>query len=161
MPPLGRPSPESLRARRLLLKDMGQALLSEIGARSIYDHLSRRVADPQLQGLLVQLNRQGIGSVARLQELMRGLGGRPRRTSFRRRAMARALCHGSRVIGVRTVLRVCAHAEETVSRWYTQYSAYFLAAGDLERARAFQELSTEKQVRARALGAWVTNLRRR
>ncbi|MFT5050930.1 MAG: demethoxyubiquinone hydroxylase (CLK1/Coq7/Cat5 family) [Chlamydiales bacterium] len=153
--------PQQARAWRSLLKDMRQALLSEIGARSIYDHLSRRVQDPELRSLLVHLNQEGVLGVERLRELMRGLGGRPRRTSFRRRAMARALCASSRVVGVRTVLRVCAHAEETVSRWYAEYSAFFMRSGDRERAHAFGRMSIEKQIRARALGAWVTNLRRR
>jgi len=147
--------------RRALLKDMRQALLSEIGARSIYDHLSRRIRDPELRALLVHLNLEGLRSVEQLRELMRGLGGHPRRTSFRRRAMARALCACSRILGPRLVLRVCVHAEETVSRWYAEYSAFFLASGDRERARAFGQLSIEKQLRGRALGAWVTNLRRR
>jgi len=140
---------------------MRQALLSEIGARAIYDHLSRRIQDPELRSLMVQLNLDGIRSVDQLRDVMRGLGGKPRRTSFRRRAMARALCASSRLIGPRAVLRVCAHAEETVARWYAEYSAYFLQSGDRERARLFGQLSIEKQLRARALGAWVTNLRRR
>ena len=148
-------------ARRALLKDMAQALLSEIGARSVYDHMSRRVSDPELQGLLHLLNRDGERGVARLQEQMRSLGARPRRTSFRRRAMARALTWASYGIGVRSVLRLCAHAEESVSRWYNEYSAFFLAHGDRERARLFRDFSLEKQLRARALGAWISNLRRR
>lgn len=149
------------RARRAVLKDMRQALLSEIGARSIYDHLSRRVSDPELQGLLTYLNQEGARGVERLQEQMRGIGGRPRRTSFRRRAMARALCWSSYVIGVRAVLRICAHAEETVSRWYNEYSAFFLSCGDRERARVFRDMSLEKQLRGRAVSAWISNLRRR
>lgn len=144
-----------------LAKDMRQALLSEIGARSIYDHLSRRVADEELARLLLELNRDGARTVGLLQAVIRDLGGRPKRTSLRRRAMARALCASSYVVGVRVVLRICAHAEETVSRWYNEYSAFFLGLGDYSRARSFRDLSLEKQLRSRALGAWIANVHRR
>ena len=146
---------------RALLKDMHQTLLSEIGARSIYDHLSRRVRDAELQRLLVELNASGAHNVETLRTLMSGMGGRPRRTSFRRRAMARALALASVAIGTRPVLRVCQHAEDTVSRWYREYAVFFLHLGDTERAEVCRRLSTEKGLRSRVLSAWVSNAARR
>lgn len=156
------PSPGELaKARASLVRDMKLALLSEIGARSIYDHLRRHVRDEELRAVLVQLNEEGAESVRRLRELVQELGGRPRRTSFRRRALARALALASRVIGVRIVLRICLNAEETVGRWYQQYALFLLRLDDPERARVCQDLARVKQTHAQTLGAWVTNLRAR
>jgi hypothetical protein len=86
---------------------------------------------------------------------------RPRRTSFRRRALARVLVHGSPVVGARPVLRLVRHAEETVSRWYAEYALFLVRLGDHPRAEAFEELRGIKQRRALVLGAWVDNLARR
>ena len=147
-------------SHRALVRDMKLALLSEIGARSIYDHMGRRVRDEELRGVLAHLNEAGAESVRRLRELMIDLGARPRRTSFRRRALARGLAFASRVIGVRVVLRVCMNAEETVGRWYREYAHFLLNLEDPERAQVCQELATVKQQHAQALGAWVSNLRR-
>lgn len=149
------------RAYRSLLKDMHLALLSEIGARSIYDHLGRIARDPELSAILERLNQQGADSVARLRELMQGMGARPRRTSFRRRAMARALAWASRLTGMRPALRICQNAEETVSRWYAEYEIFLTRIGDTERARACGELARIKRLHAQALAAWVANIRRR
>jgi hypothetical protein len=153
--------PHLARSYRSLVKDMHLALLSEIGARSIYDHLRRAVRDQDLAALLARLNEEGAASVAGLQELMRGMGGRPRRTSFRRRALARALALASRVTGVRPVLRICHHAEETVGRWYVEYRQFLLLLGDEGRARTCDELAHVKRRHAQALGAWITNIAQR
>ena len=149
------------RAPRSLLKDMHLALLSEIGARAVYDHMRKRAGDDELAALLARLNLDGAESVARLQRLMRELGGRPRRTSFRRRALARALAWSSRVTGRRLVLRICMNAEETVSRWYGEYARFLARIGATEQARVCQELQQVKRAHAQALGAWVTNMARR
>lgn len=149
------------RAYRSLLRDMHLALLSEIGARSIYDHLGRIARDPELRAVLERLNHQGAESVTRLRELMIGLGGRPRRTSFRRRALARALSWTSRVTGMRPALRICQNAEETVSRWYAEYEIFLARIGDAERARVCGELARVKRLHSQALGAWVSNIHRR
>jgi rubrerythrin len=148
-------------SHRSLIRDMKLALLSEIGARAIYDHMRRRVQDEDLRSLMVELNEAGLESVRRLRELMIDLGARPRRTSFRRRALARGLALASRVIGVRFVLRVCMNAEETVGRWYQEYALYLLRLEDPERAKTCQDLAQVKQRHAQALGAWVGNLTRR
>lgn len=144
---------------RSLVRDMKLALLSEIGARAIYHHLGRRVKEEELRAMLGELNEAGARTVERLQELMSSLGAKPRRTSFRRRALARALALVSKVIGVRIVLRICMNAEETVARWYQQYAMFFVQQGDQERAQTCQDLHQVKQQHAQVLGAWVSNLR--
>lgn len=143
-----------------LVKDVKLALLSEIGARAVFDHIARRARDEQLARMAEGMNREGIDLVARVQELIRGMGGKPRRTSFRRRALARLLVYGAPVLGPRRVLRVVRDAELTVGRWYAEYAYFLVRAGDGERARAFEELRSVKERRALALGAWVDNLAR-
>ena len=68
---------------RSLVRDVELALLSEIGARAVFDHIARRSRDVELGRMAEGMNREGIDLVARVQELIRELGGRPRRTSFR------------------------------------------------------------------------------
>ena len=155
--PPGPPRPELAPAYRSLLREMKLALLSEIGARSIYDHLGRRAGNGELRRVLVHLNETGAERVARLRELMQGLGARPRRTSLRRRALARGLALGSRLIGIRPVLRICMNAEETVGRWYAEYALFLARLDDRERARVCEELSQAKRRNAQMLGAWVHN----
>ena len=156
--PIGR---DQRRAYRSLVRDIKLALLSEIGARAVYDHIERRARDAELARFAGEMNSEGVEIVARVQELLRGMGARPRRTSFRRRALARILIHGARVTGARPVLRLIHHAEETVGRWYADYAFYLVRIGDHGRARAFEELRAKKQRRALALGAWVDNIARR
>ena len=158
----GRPIPsEQLGAYRSLLKDLRRTLLSEIGARAVYDHIARRARDPELAGLAVELNEEGVDLVATVQDLMRGMGGRPRRTSLRRRALARLLVQSTWLTGARPALRLIRSAEETVGRWYGDYAQFLVRLGDHERAAAFEELRLVKQRRAMILGAWVDNLARR
>ncbi len=109
----------------------------------------------------MELNQEGVDLVATVQELMRGMGGRPRRTSLRRRALARLLVHSTWLTGARPALRLVQSAEETVSRWYGDYAQFLVRLGDHERAAAFEELRLVKQRRAMILGAWVDNLVRR
>jgi len=153
--------PELAGAYRSLVKEVRLALLSEIGARAAYYHLSKRASDEELGALLLRLNLDGAEVVKCVQELIRGMGGKARRTSFRRRALARLLAQSTRVTGMRPALRLCHNAEETVSRWYAEYGHFLLRLHDVERAQLFQELSARKRRNAGALDAWVTNLRRR
>jgi hypothetical protein len=139
---------------------MDDALLSEIGARAIYLHLARRYRRDDFQSLLLRLNEEGAESIARLQALMRDMGGRPRRTSLRRRVLARALAMLSSVFGLRFVLRICMDAEETVARWYAEYALFLMRLGEIERARTCEDLGRVKSRRAQTLSAWVTNLDR-
>ena len=120
--PFAPPSKELRRAYRSLVADVKLALLSEIGARSVFDHIARRARDPELATVAKELNEDGIWLVARVQELIRSMGGKPRRTSFRRRALARILVHGAPITGPRPALRLIRHAEETVARWYALYA---------------------------------------
>ena len=161
-PPRFKPVPEGhRRAYRSLLRDLRRTLLSEIGARAVYDHIARRARDPELAELAAELNREGVELVARVQELMRGMGARPRRTSFRRRVLARLLVQGTWITGARPALRIIRSAEETVSRWYGDYAVFLLKLGDQERAAAFEELRLTKSRRSLILGAWVDNLTKR
>ena len=146
------------RAFRSLVRDVKLALLSEIGARAVFDHIARRNKDPELMGLAGEFNREGIELVSEVQALMRALGARPRTTSFRRRALARVLVHGSPVIGVRRVLRVIRDAEATASRWYGEYALFLLKLGEVELAERFDALRAAKNRRAGALGAWADNV---
>jgi hypothetical protein len=139
---------------------MDDALLSEIGARAIYLHLARRYRRDDFQSLLLRLNEEGAESIARLQALMRDMGGRPRRTSLRRRVLARVLAMLSSVFGLRFVLRICMDAEETVARWYAEYALFLMRLGEIERAGTCEDLGRVKSRRAQTLSAWVTNLDR-
>lgn len=140
--------------------DVRIALLSEIGARALTDHLARKVRDPDLQGLASTLNQEGIELVAEVQQLVRDMGGRPRRTSFRRRALARALVAARHVISLRAVLRLLQHQEETLARWYGEYALYLARIGETVRAASFDKLSATKRRRAEAVAAWVSNMAR-
>ncbi|MEM8714140.1 MAG: hypothetical protein AAGG01_24620, partial [Planctomycetota bacterium] len=153
-------APELSRAYRSLVADVKLALLSEIGARAVFDHIARRARDEELSVVAAKLNEEGIELVGRVQELIRSMGGRPRRTSFRRRALARILVHGSPVIGQRPVLRLVRHAQQTVARWYAQYALFLVKIGDHERAQAFEDLRAIKERHAQVLGAWVDNIGR-
>ncbi len=147
-------------AYRSLLRDLRRTLLSEIGARAVYDHIARRARDSELAALATELNREGVDLVSTVQTLILSMGGQPRRTSIRRRVLARLLVHSTRVTGARPALRLIRSAEDTVSRWYGDYALFLVKLGDHERAAAFEELRLVKQRRALILGAWVDNLSR-
>lgn len=154
------PIPRELRrSYDSLLRDMHLALLSEFGARSIYSHLSRQVHDPELQRMLLRLNEDGAQSVIRLRDLMTSMGARPKRTSFRRRALARSLAYLSRVTGPRPILRICQHAEDTVARWYGEYAHFLRRLNDPTRARELEGLRRTKILNAQQLGAFASLLR--
>ncbi|MFT7676622.1 MAG: rubrerythrin [Planctomycetota bacterium] len=140
---------------------MHLALLSEFGARAIYDHMSRRTRNEKFKEVLVRLNNEGAETVRRLREVMASMGARPKRTSFRRRALARILAYVSLVSGPRPVLRLCHHAEETVSRWYAEYAIFLSKLGDLERAAEMQSLHGCKRMHAQEVLAWMELARHR
>ena len=151
---------ERRRAIASVARDVKIALLSEIGARAVTDHLARKVRDPELRALAVQLNEEGVGIVAHVQQLIRDMGATPRRTSFRRRALARGLVACRRLVGLRSVLRLLQHQEETLSRWYGQYAVFFYEIGEDVRAASFEGLRATKIRRSQAVGAWVQNMAR-
>jgi uncharacterized protein (TIGR02284 family) len=152
---------ERRRALASLEADVRIALLSEIGARALTDHLARKVRDPDLQRLASTLNQEGIELVTELQQLVRDMGGRPRRTSLRRRALARALVAARHFIGLRAVLRLLQHQEETLARWYGEYAHYLARIGESVRAASFETLRATKLRRAEAVATWVSNMARR
>lgn len=152
---------ERRRALASLERDVRIALLSEIGARALTDHLARRVRDPELRGLAVALNEEGIEIVAEVQQLIRDMGGRPRRTSLRRRALARALVAARHVVGLRTVLRLLQDQEEALCRWYTDYAHFLARIGEGVRAASFDALAATKRRRAEAVATWVAHMARR
>ncbi len=149
------------RALASLEADVRIALLSEIGARAVTDHLARKVRDEDLRRLAIALNDEGRGLVAEVQQLIRDMGGQPRRTSFRRRALARALVAARHVVGLRTVLRLLLHQEETLGRWYAEYAQFLTRIGEDVRARSFEALRQAKERRAQAVATWVQNMARR
>ena len=153
-----RPTP--LPEHRALLQDMRSALLSEIGARTIYARLATRGIREDLRLLLERFEQESEQILERLGALMSDMGGVLPHTSLRRRLLAAALARLAPVIGIRPILRLCQHAEETVSRWYASYSAFLAEIGDEDRSRTCQELSVAKLLHAQALSAWLSNLRR-
>lgn len=146
---------------RSLRREVGLALLSEIGARSVCHHLQARVKDPKLADLLQRVNEEGVHNVSEVQQLIRELGGQPRRTSFRRRALARALTWMVPIVGTRPVLRIVHNGADTLSRWYRLYANYLVQAGDAEHARMCERLSRRKHHHAQALDAWIRHMPRR
>lgn len=154
------PAKELQRAYKSLVRDVKLALLSEIGARAVFDHIARRAGDEELKAVARELNDDGIALVESVQELIRSMGGKPRRTSFRRRALARVLVYGAPITGPRSALRLIKHAEETVARWYARYAMFLVQIGDHERAQAFEDLRATKERHAQIIGAWVNNIGR-
>lgn len=146
---------------RSLRREMDLALLSEIGARSVCHHMQRRVRQPELAELLQRINEEGVRHVSEVQQLIRDLGGEPRRTSFRRRALARALTWTTPVVGARPVLRIVHHGADTLARWYRQYANYLMQVGDPEHAVVCEELSRRKRHHAQALDTWIRHMNRR
>jgi len=154
-------SEERESARASLCRDVEIALLSEFGARAITDHLSRKVRDDDLRRMALHLNDEGIELVVRVQQLVRELGGEPRRTSVRRRVLARALVAGRRVLGLRVVLRMLQAQEESLSRWYGDYAQFLARIGEPALAVAFDELRDAKFRRSQTVATWVENMPRR
>ena len=142
-------------ARVILRRELRLALLSEFGARSICDHLGRWVTDGALGYSLARVNREGSEVVSEVQDMLRLLGVEPRRTSFRRRALARGLAIVARVSGPRLVVRVAQQASETVARWYLQYAFFLAQHGELELARRCENLAEIKNGHAQSLAAWT------
>ncbi len=142
-------------ARQALCRELKLALLSEFGARAICDHLGRLVEDTALGDSLERVNREGSEVVQEVQNLLRILGATPRRTSFRRRVLARALAMVARMSGPRPVVRIAQQACETVARWYLQYAFFLVEHGEVELARRCEGLAEIKQRHASSLGAWT------
>lgn len=136
------------------------ALLAEFGARAIYGAIPRYTHDRALIDLLAKLRQEQDEILASVQALLRELGARPKRKSWRRVALANALALWAWPFSVRLPLRVCADAEETRARWYGHFQTYFLSVGDAQRAERCAELQLVKLRHAQALQAWVEHLPR-
>lgn len=143
------------RARAELLEDMHRALLAEFGAQAIYAHLARKLAAGDLQGLVIELHAQQAAQIERLRDAMKALGAAPPTRSRRRRVLAWALAAVSGLTGRRLVLRICAEAEATASRWYGRFAEYLAATGERELARSLSEMARYKQSRSQSLQAWL------
>lgn len=139
----------------IVLADMREALLAEIGALATYRRLARRTGDESLRPLLLSFYRDELRQIARLRDVMRSLGGNPRRRSLRRYIAARLLSLSARLYGPRFALRVCMEAERSVSRWYARYAHVLARSGELEAARHCAQLSMQKRNHAIALQTWV------
>lgn len=138
-----------------LLEDMRRALLAEFGAQAIYAQLAPRVMHAELRGVLERLHADLDAQISRLRAVMETLGLRPALRSRRRCLLAWALAALSPLTGRRLVLRVCAEAESTASRWYAQFHVYLTAVGELELARECADMSSFKLRRAHALQPWL------
>ncbi len=138
-----------------LIEDMRRALLAEFGSQAIYAALAPRISHTELRGVLERKHADEAAQIACLREVMQALGERPLERSRRRRVLAWALASASTITGRRLVLRICAEAELTASRWYAQFHEYLAAVGELELARACGEMSTFKLRRAHALQPWL------
>lgn len=148
-------SPLAAEVQQTLARELRLALLSEFGARAICDHLGRWVTDSALRESLERVNREGTEVVHEIQDLLRLMGVEPRRTSLRRRVLARVLALMARVTGPRPVVRVAMEACATLARWYQQYSIYLLQNGEPKLAQRCERLAEIKQRHAASLGAWT------
>lgn len=143
------------RASEMLLAEMREALLAELGALEAYRALSRRPWDEELLKVLVAFHHEELELVEGLRTVIQALGGRARRRSWRRRIAARLLAASTRCFGPRFALRVCQEAEATVSRWYREFAVYLARTGELEHARRCEEFSRTKARHASTLNAWT------
>lgn len=134
-----------------LLEDMRRALLAEFGSQAIYAQLALRIRPGELRGLLDRLHLDEASQIERLRRVMSALGEKPASRSRRRRILAWALASASPLTGRRLVLRICAEAETTASRWYAQFHGYLAAVGESELARECAEMSAFKLRRAHSL----------
>ncbi len=140
-----------------LIRELRVALLAEFGAREIYARLSSYSRDPELAGMLGKLELEQIEVIDALRKLITELGDRPKRSSFRRALLARALALWARPFGPKLPLRISADAEETRARWYGHFQEYLVSVADEPRARVCHELQVTKIRHSNALHAWLDN----
>ncbi|MCE9596019.1 MAG: hypothetical protein K8S98_17660 [Planctomycetes bacterium] len=141
-----------------LLAELRDALLAEFGARAIYKALARYTHDEALIDMLVELRHEQDGVIARVQALVKELGGRPKRKSLRRIVLANLLALWAWPISVRLPLRVCTDAEETRARWYGHFQEHFSALGHGRLAAECHDLHLIKARHARSLQTWTDYL---
>ena len=151
---------ESSANHAALLVELESALLAEFGARSIFRAIPRYTHDRALIDMLGKLCQEQDEVIPRVQQLLRDLGARPKRKSWRRVVLANLLALWAWPFTVRLPLRVCADAEETKARWYGHFHRYFQALGDAAHAERCGELQLVKLRDMQALQAWVEHLPR-
>jgi hypothetical protein len=134
---------------------MRRALLAEFGSQAIYARLAARLGPGELRNLLERLHFDAAEQIERLRSVMSALGEVPVSKSRRRRWLAWALSAASPLTGRRLVLRICAEAESTASRWYAQFHEYLKAVGETALARECGVMSEFKLRRANALRPWL------
>ena len=147
-------------ARARLLDEMYGALRSEFGARTAYASLAWRLSGTELERVLRRMHSEEEEVIADLRNILRELGGNPRRSSLRRWLAAWGLTLTTYLTGSRFALRTCGEAEVAVSRWYREIERNFAEGGDNETAGRFGHLSRLKQLHAQTLETWVENLPR-
>ena len=136
------------------------ALRSELGARTAYASLAWRLSDTELETVLRRMHAEENDVIETLLEILKDLGVRPRKRSFRRWAAAWGLTLTTYLTGSRFALRTCGEAEEAISRWYREFERIFAEGGEVETAEQFGHLSRVKQLHAQTLLTWVENLPR-
>ncbi len=147
-------------ARTRLLDEMCGALRSELGARTAYESLAWRLSGTELESVLRRMHTEEDEAIETLRELLKEMGVKPRRRSFRRWAAAWGLTFTTFLTGSRFALRTCGEAEEAISRWYREFERIFAEGGDREAAARLGHLSRLKQLHAQTLDTWVENLPR-
>ncbi|MEZ5980058.1 MAG: hypothetical protein R3F34_17855 [Planctomycetota bacterium] len=141
-----------------LVRDMRQAIRSELGAFSLYSVLPRVTRDVELRKLIEALRTGASQNISEVSALMEELGGRAERSRWTRALVAWLLALAAPVTGIRLPLRLCHEAESTVSRWYAEYAAALARIGEFERAQRFTDLSMRKRIHAVRLKTFVDNL---
>lgn len=148
---------KSLPVHPSLVADMRIALLAELGARSIYGQLSKRMRDAELRQVIAQFHEEESQIIATVQRLLLLCGARnvPAR-SLRRALLAWMLASSSRGRSDSLALRSCHDSELTVARWYSEYARYLGQIGARAEARTCEELAQAKIRHARILEAWMS-----
>lgn len=140
---------------RVLLRELDQSLRAEIGARSFYPLLARRVRDEELAELLASFAHEQAEQVSRLAAVVTALGGRARDACWRRTVLARAL-HAATWLGATPIaLRLCLDAEQRLAHGYEHFVHDCATLGRAREAHELRALAQTKHGHAHALQAWV------
>lgn len=142
-------------APRALLDELDQSLRAELGARSFYPLLARRVRDAELAELLASFAHEQVEQVTRLGAVVTSLGGRARGSCWRRAVLARVLYAATWLGATRIALRLCLDAEQRLAHGYEHFVHDCATLGHAREAHELRALAQTKQGHAHALQAWV------
>jgi hypothetical protein len=132
-------------------------LRAEFGARAFYPRLARRVRDPELAELLSSFAHEQDEQIARLTAVVESLGGRARRTCWRRVMLARLL-HAATWFGAAPLaLRLCLDAEQRLAHGYEHFVHDCATHGRAREAHELRALAQTKLGHSHALQAWVAS----